>query len=307
MKRASCFWLCGLLSASCVVNGFTIEDQLPGAGGSTAGDAGSGVGGTPSGAGTSSQGGGGASGAAPQGGKAGNAGSQGEGGVPASGVAPCDQNANGLPPLLCDDFESGGFDQTKWSPPAGLGVTTQQGPRGVTKLAYLNGGPLATKLGDFPISEAGGEVTVSFWLKVVSAQGGSPIVSFRDRTAVQGTVRLSLVVGELGWRSTGSNFMVPQSPTGAMLTVDEWTCVSIHLTARTMVLSYQMLGASSVTTLTVDDVSTAGVDANWQTLPVEARYGAGYPEFAGILAGVPTDMYLDDVRITADSSSVCVF
>lgn len=141
MKEAHECEASGERPASCVVNGFTIEDQLPGVGGS----AGAGVGGnradgTPStDAGTSNQGGDGTSGSLPQGGKAGMAGSpgdagssvtdagepsigqggNGEGGAPPGATAACDQSSDGQPPLLCDDFESGSLDAQKWSPPPG--------------------------------------------------------------------------------------------------------------------------------------------------------------------------------------------
>lgn len=71
---------------------------------------------------------------------------------------------------------------------------------------------------------------MSFWVKVVTQQLGAPIVSFRDRSAVQDTIRLGVVQAELGWRSSGNNYMVPQAPTAAMFAVNAWTCVSIHLT-----------------------------------------------------------------------------
>ena len=191
--------------------------------------------------------------------------------------------------------------------PPGLAVTTAAGPNGPTKLVYLGAAALETKLNDFPISAMSGEVTVSFWLKVVTASGGSPIVAFRDRSPANSTIRVNVITTELGWRSSGSNFMVPQAPTMAIFSLNVWTCVSIHLTARAMVLSYQSVAAGAViNTLTVDDVSTPNVDANWQML-ADGRFVYGYPSFGGPLAGTLNEMYIDDVRIAADTSSVCPF
>lgn len=328
MTRPKNFWWLGLLSASCLVKSFTIEDQLPGSAGSSgAGAAGSGAGGAQAtNAGTSNQGGDGASGATSQGGKVGTAGSQGEGGAlvadagepnvgqgggaeggaPAGAIAPCDQS-EGKPPLLCDDFESGVLNAQKWSPPAGLAVTTAQGAHGLSKMVYLDGDALATKLGDFPLPEAGGEVTVSFWVSVRPASNGAPILTFRDRSAVGQTLRLNVILQELGWRSSGNNYSVPQSPTPAMFPLEVWTCVSIHLTARSIALRYQALGSGTVNTLIIDETSTPGVDANWLMLPADNRYVSGSPAFGGIYQGVAANLYLDDVRIAADSSSICPF
>lgn len=52
---------------------------------------------------------------------------------------------------------------------------------------------------------------------------------------------------------------------------------------------------------------TPNVDANWQNLPADSRYAAGFPAFAGIVNGTSNELYLDDVRIAADTSSVCPF
>lgn len=330
MTRAKNFWLLGLLSASCVVNGFTIEDQLPGSGGQAGGgDAGSNAAGTPPStqAGSSSQAGNGAAGAVTQGGRPGTAGAQGdagspvadagepsvgqgggaggEGGAPAGPLAPCDPS-NGKPPLLCDDFESGLFKQL-WSPPAGIGVTTATGRSGPTKLVHLDGAQLETKLSDLPITAAGGQVTISFWAKVPTVHAGAPILSLRDRGNPANTIRLTVIQKELGWKSSGSNFSVPELPTTAMFEVGVWTCVSVRFAYSSIVLSYQSQGAATVSTLTIDNVATTGVDANWQNLSADARYAAGPPVFGGAFQGIPGDLDIDDVRVAADTSSVCPF
>lgn len=324
MKRSLGFWALTLLSASCAVRGFTIADELPGGSGGSGAAAGSG---SQSGSGASqSQGGDGVAGSAAQGGKVGTAGSQsdagmptvdggepsvgvggeGVGGEPSSVTAPCEQ-VNGQPPLLCDDFESGTLDSTKWEPPPGFGVTGDEGPHGPTKLVHLDGPTLTAKLADLPITAAGDHVTVSFWLKQPVEQPGQPLITFRDRSAAATTLRLSNVQKELGWRHSTSNFFVPQMPTENLFAQNTWTCVSITLKSDSLELRYQTQGFATLSTLIADDEPTAAVDANWHNMSFDNRFVAGYPAFGGIFNGVATDIFVDDVRVAAGSSNVCGF
>lgn len=329
MRRARAFWLLGLLSCSCAVSGFSIVDELPGAAGGAAGVGGgtSSVGGVPSGtAGSAAQGGKGGSGAVAQGGQGGTAGTLGdagssdagepgqgqagaggEGGAPpvSGALAPCAQS-NGVPPMFCDDFESG-FDPSKWTPPPGIMPESGQGPHGVTKLVHLTGAQLAANVTDFNLA-TGDELTLSFWLKSVQPMAGAVLASFRDRTAAGSDLRLTLQQNELGWASSSSNFRVPETATGARLPVNEWTCVNIYFTEASMVLTYGAgNGSGVVNTLTVDDTATPGIDANWQMMTRDARFVGGHPVFGGAVNGLGSEIFLDDVRLARDRSSVCAF
>jgi hypothetical protein len=329
VTRAHGFWLVGLLSSSCAIGGFSIVDELPGTGGSgsSSGGGGSSAGGTPSGgtSGSISQGGNGTSGSTTEGGRAGTAGSLGDAGSadaggPGQGQAgageggappvvgpskPCDPTSDGAAPLFCDDFESG-YTAVKWLAPAGTMPESGQGPHGPTKLAHLTGGELATTVKEFNLA-AGEELTLSFWVKGgAQTTPGAAIASFRARNPAT-DVRLTQVQKELGWANSDTNFRVPEVATGAMFLPNEWTCVTIRFTDTTMVLSYQAQGAMLVNTLMTDGTATPGVDSSWQNQPQENRLIAGYPAFGGAVNGVPSEIYVDDVRIAKDKSSVCGF
>jgi hypothetical protein len=329
MRRSRAFWLLACLCASCAVRGFTIQDELPDGSGSSGASS---VGGSQSGSGASqSEGGQGVAGSMAQGGKVGTAGTAGtggsqseagtpsvDGGQPSVGnggdgaggappnttTAPCDQ-VNGQPPILCDDFESGGFAPEKWTPPAGLGVIAGEGPHGTTQLVHLDTAPLQAKVADLPITDAAGPVTVSFWLKAVMFVAGANVVSFRDRSAAASTLRLSGVEKELGWRSSTSNFFVPQAPTADQLLPGTWTCVSITLRTNSLELRYQAEGFAPSTTLIADSEPTPNVDVNWSNMPADNRFVSGYPAFAGAVNGVPSEIMIDDVRIVQGTSNVC--
>ena len=329
MNRARGFWFLALLSSSCAVGGFSIVDELPGAGAGGGGDASGGQPGgglVSGGAGSTSKAGSSVAGSTVEGGSGGSGGSPGnagaadagqpsveqggagEGGAPVMNgpLAPCDPY-EGKPPLLCDDFESGTLAVTKWSPPAGIGPETGQGPRGATKLMHLNGPSLPTTITDFNLG-VGEELTLSFWLKVQNQVPNGIVVRFRDRSAAMPAISLIEYQNELGWMSSTSNVRVPEVPTLALLPVKEWVCVSLHVNPARMILTYQTQGTANFNTLTIDNTATTGIDAKWQSLPVESRFVGGYPTFAGPLNGAAqADVYIDDVRIAKDKSSICVF
>ncbi len=134
------------------------------------------------------------------------------------------------------------------------------------------------------------------------------MVRFRDRSAAMPEISLIETQTELGWMSSTSNFRVPEMPTFALLPVKEWVCVSLHVNPARMILTYQTQGAGNFNILTVDNTATAGIDKNWQNMPVDSRFVGGYPAFAGPLNGAASsDIYIDDVRIAKDKSSICVF
>jgi hypothetical protein len=327
VKRARGFWLLALLSSSCAVGGFSLVDELPGAGGdASGGQAGGGGDVVSGGAGSAGKAGSSTAGATVEGGKGGSGGSignagaadagqpsveqggAGEGGAPVTSGPPaaCDPYEGKLP-LLCDDFESGSLAVTKWSAPPGVGPEMGQGPHGATKLVHLNGPTLPTTITNFNLA-AGEEVTLSFWLKVVNQVPNGIVVRFRDRSAAMPEISLIEYQNELGWMSSTSNFRVPEMPTLAVLPLKEWTCVSLHVNPARMILTYQAQGAANFNTLTVDNTATPGIDANWQNMPVDSRFVGGYPAFAGALNGAAaSDIYIDDVRIAKDKSSVCAF
>jgi len=83
---------------------------------------------------------------------------------------------------------------------------------------------------------------------------------------------------------------VPQTPTSAVLELDQWICVSIYLRHNRPELRYDTEDPNSVATLIADDMRTPNVAANWQNLPVDNRFVAGYPAFGGVVNGALSDI-----------------
>lgn len=321
LRRQPVLWL-GLALSSCMVSSFDIVDELPGSAGSSSaagssnggadGKAGNASAGSdiPS-AGTTTQGGSAQGGAMPQAGD-GNVNDAGEpalagagqGGAPAEMPAlPCDKDEQGMAPLLCDDFESGAFDVTKWEPPPGIKPESTMGPHGTTLAVQLPGVPLGTNLLLFNLDASGAELTLSFWFKILSdVSGDARLVGFQSSSGTP--IDLKKYLKEIIWEAN-NDVQAPSKPPPGAVNLQEWYCVSLYLTSVHMDISYVSAAApATVHTAIIDDVATAGVDDLWQNYPPEPRKIQGQPSF-GASPVFPSEIIIDDVRIVRGKSNVC--
>jgi len=327
MLRQHALWL-GIVLTSCAVGSFSIVDQLPGTGGvgNSSGSAGIASGGVDATGGVNGNGGsnlpaGGKAqgGQTVQGGSATNAGKAGasqagepavsegglagEGGAPAiEPTKPCDLDNTGMPPLLCDDFESGTLNPQEWDPPAGIAPESMPGPHGMTKLMHL-GPELPTKLQNLNIGTPGSQVTLSFWFNMKSQSGnGLNLITFR--TATNPEIFLQTDVKDLHWLNSTMQ-RAPSLMGGAGLPPGQWFCVSIYLTSVNMNFSYvSALDPTKVVSVVVDETPTPGVDDLWLNQSPDLRKIVSLVSF-GPSPAFPGDLFLDDVRVVRDKSNVC--
>jgi hypothetical protein len=327
MLSRHALWLTAGLT-SCAVGGFSIVDELPGTGGvaNSSGSAGIASGGVDTTGGMDGNGGSNApaggkaqggqttqGGSATNGGKAGasqagepavsEAGAAGEGGAPAIELTkPCDLDSTGMPPLLCDDFESGTLNPQKWDPPAGIAPELMAGPHGMTKLMHL-GPELPTKLQNLNIGSAGSQVTLSFWFNMKSQSGnGLNLITFR--TATNPEIFLQTDIKDLHWVNSSMQ-RAPSVAGGSGLPPGQWFCVSIYLTSVNMNFSYvSALDPTKVVTVVVDEMPTPGVDDIWLNQSPDLRKIVSLVSF-GPNPALPGDLLLDDVRVVRDKSNVC--